>query len=737
VNRVPFFCSGCPHNTSTRLPEGSRGLAGIGCHYMVRWMDRDTDAFTQMGAEGANWVGQAPFCNTKHVFVNIGDGTYFHSGILAVRACVAAGVNITFKVLYNDAVAMTGGQPMDGPLDPARITRQLHAEGVSRIIVVTEDTSKYPIGTNWAPGVDIRPREELDSVQRDLRELSGTTVLLYDQTCAAEKRRRRKRGAYPDPDRRVFINAEVCEGCGDCSKTSNCLSVLPLETSLGRKRQIEQSSCNKDYSCLQGFCPSFVTVHGGRLRRNEGRPDGAEPWPDLPEPSLPDLASPYGIMITGVGGTGIVTLGALIAMAAHIEGKSCTTLDITGLAQKGGAVTSQIRIAAKQSDLHAVRIAAGGARLLLGCDLVVAASFDARSKLDPKQSRAIVNTQEAITGEFMRDPAFRIPSAQLRGMIDHAVGSDAADYVDATRLATALMGDAIATNLFMLGYAWQKSLIPVGLAALKQAIELNGVAVQANLRSFLWGRRAAVDPAEVAKRAFGDRAEEQREAAPASFEEIVSARARYLVDYQDDAYAQRYRDLLNQVAAREAALGLSGNPLGQAVAEGYFKLLAYKDEYEVARLYLSRSFRSDLEKTFEGGFTLRYHLAPPLLARRDPESGHLLKREFGPWLRWVFRLLAPLKRLRGGPLDLFGYTRERRQERQLIADYESLMKELLGGLSRSKLACACELASLPLEIRGFGHVKDAAIERAAKRRHLLLQEFRSPETVDRHEKAAE
>jgi indolepyruvate ferredoxin oxidoreductase len=442
-------------------------------------------------------------------------------------------------------------------------------------------------------------------------------------------------------------------------------------------------------------------------------------------------------MITGVGGTGIVTLGALIAMAAHIEGKSCTTLDITGLAQKGGAVTSQIRIAAKQSDLHAVRIAAGGARLLLGCDLVVAASFDARSKLDPKQSRAIVNTQEAITGEFIRDPAFRIPSAQLRGMIDHAVGSDAADYVDATRLATALMGDAIATNLFMLGYAWQKSLIPVGLAALKQAIELNGVAVQANLRSFLWGRRAAVDPAEVAKRAFGDRAEEQREAAPASFEEIVSARARYLVDYQDDAYAQRYRDLLNQVAAREAALGLSGNPLGQAVAEGYFKLLAYKDEYEVARLYLSRSFRSDLEKTFEGGFTFRYHLAPPLLSRRDLESGHLLKREFGPWLHWVFRLLAPLKRLRGGPFDLFGYTRERRQERQLIADYESLMKELLGGLSRGKLACACELASLPLEIRGFGHIKDAAIERAAKRRHLLLQEFRSPETVDRHEKAAE
>ena len=724
VNRVPYFCSGCPHNTSTRLPEGSRALAGIGCHYMVRWMDRNTDAFTQMGAEGANWIGQAPFCNTRHVFVNIGDGTYFHSGILALRACIAAGVNITFKILYNDAVAMTGGQPMDGPLDPAMITRQVHAEGVGRIVVVSEDITKYPIGTKWAPGVEIRPREELDSVQRDLRELPGTTVLLYDQTCAAEKRRRRKSGTYPDPDRRVFINAQVCEGCGDCSKTSNCLSVLPLETPLGRKRQIEQSSCNKDFSCLNGFCPSFVTLQGGRLRRNEARPEGAAPWPDLPEPALPDLAAPYGILITGVGGTGIVTLGDVIAKAAHSEGKGCTVLDITGLAQKGGAVTSQVRIAAKQSDLHAVRIAAGGARLLLGCDQVVAAGFDARSKLDPGKSRAVVNTQEAITGEFMRDPEFRIPSARLRTMIDQAIGPGGAEYVNATRLATALMGDAIATNFFMLGYAWQKGLVPVGLPALEQAIGHNGKAAADNLRAFLWGRRTAVDAAGVTERALGPKSERRDTQAPQGLEALTDARAAFLTEYQDGAYARRYRGLVEKAAAKERALGISGEPLSLAVAEAYFKLLAYKDEYEVARLHLSPEFRAALEESFEGDYSLRYHLAPPLLARRDPASGQLLKREFGPWLHWVFRVLAPMKRLRGGPFDPFGYSLERRRERQLIADYESLITEILRTVSPENLDSACALAALPLEIKGFGHVKLATIERTAQRRHVLLQAFR-------------
>ncbi|HSR73008.1 MAG TPA: indolepyruvate ferredoxin oxidoreductase family protein, partial [Kiloniellales bacterium] len=476
IKRVPYFCSGCPHNTSTTVPEGSRALAGIGCHYMVQWMDRNTETFTQMGGEGVPWIGQAPFSTTKHVFVNLGDGTYFHSGILAVRACVAAGVNITFKLLYNDAVAMTGGQPVDGPLDPARMTRQLYAEGVTRTVVVTDEPDKYPIGTEWAPGVSVEHRRKLDRIQRDLREVPGVTAIVYDQTCAAEKRRRRKRGRYPDPPKRVFINDLVCEGCGDCSVQSNCLSVVPVETEYGRKRAIDQSSCNKDYSCLEGFCPSFVTVHGGRIRKPEPATSGASatPWPALPEPSLPELTEPYGILVTGVGGTGVVTVGALLAMAAHLEGKGCSTLDMAGLAQKGGAVVSHLRIARAPEDIHAVRISAGGARLILGCDLVVAASFEALSKIQRGITRAMVNSHETITGDFTRNPDMRFPTRRLHEVIVESTGPGHSEFLDATRLASALMGDTIATNLFMLGYAWQKGLIPVGREAIERAVELNG-----------------------------------------------------------------------------------------------------------------------------------------------------------------------------------------------------------------------------------------------------------------------
>ena len=706
------------------MPDGSRALAGIGCHWMALHMDRSTDTFTQMGGEGVPWIGQAPFSKTEHVFVNLGDGTYFHSGILAVRACIAAGVNITFKVLYNDAVAMTGGQPMDGPLDPAMITRQLYAEGVSAITVVSDEPDKYPIGTEWAPGVTIEHRDRLDAIQRDFRDREGTTVIVYDQTCAAEKRRRRKRGLYPDPDRRVFINEVVCEGCGDCSVQSNCLSVVPLETEFGRKRSIDQSSCNKDFSCLKGFCPSFVSVHGGKLRKSRAA-GGEVPFPALPEPSLPALSEPYGILVTGVGGTGVVTIGALLGMAAHIEDKGATILDMTGLAQKGGAVVSHVRIAPRPEDIHAVRISAGSARLVLGCDLVVAAGFESVSKMDKGHTAAVVNAEETPTAAFTRDPDFQFPGQRLHDLIEEAVGPEASSFVDATRLATALLGNSIATNLFMLGYAWQKGLVPVGEAALHAAIELNGVAVEANKQAFLWGRRAAHDMAAVEALVAPKQVAEDLQLSR-DLDQLMERRVAFLTDYQDAAYAARYRALVERVRATEAAKAPGRQGLSEAVARYYFKLLAYKDEYEVARLYSDPAFAERLGRQFEGDFTLGLHLAPPLFARRDPDTGLPVKREFGPWIFKALRLLAKMKGLRGTALDIFGYSQERRAERKLIADYEAQVEELIAGLDQGCHNLAIELAEIPEQIRGFGHIKQAHLEQAKAREAQLLAAFRSP-----------
>ena len=727
IQRIPYFCSGCPHNSSTKVPDGSRALAGIGCHYMVQWMDRNTDTFTQMGGEGVPWVGQSPFSTTEHVFANLGDGTYFHSGIMAVRACVAAGVNITFKVLYNDAVAMTGGQPMDGPLDPATITRQLYGEGVRKIVVVTDEPEKYPIGIEWARGVTVHHRDKLDQVQRDLRVTPGVTAIVYDQTCAAEKRRRRKRGLYPDPPKRAFINDLVCEGCGDCSVQSNCVSVIPEETEFGRKRAIDQSSCNKDFSCVNGFCPSFVTVHGGgpRKPRTAAATPAGTVWEELPRPELPIFEEPYGILVTGVGGTGVVTIGALIGMAAHIEGKGCSVLDMAGLAQKGGAVVSHVRIAPRPEDIHAVRISAGGARLVLGCDLVVAASFDVLSKIQMGGTHTIINSHETITGDFTRNPDLHFPSRRLHDLIAKAAGAGQADFLDATRLATELMGNSIATNLFMLGYAWQKGLVPLALESIEQAIELNGVSVEANKGALAWGRRAAHDLAAVEK-AVQPRETLESHHLSDSLEEMVGRRMAFLTDYQDAAYALRYKALVDRAEAAEAerAPGVSG--LAQAVARYYFKLLAYKDEYEVARLFTAPEFKAKLRAQFEGDYKLRFHLAPPLLARRDPDSGHLIKREFGPWLMHGFRLLAGLRRLRGSALDIFGYTADRRTERRLITDYEALMDEVLGGLTPETHALAVELAAVPEQIRGFGHVKEEHLAKAKAQEAELLTAFRNP-----------
>ena len=557
------------------------------------------------------------------------------------------------------------------------------------------------------------------------------TAIVYDQTCAAEKRRRRKRGLYPDPPKRVFINDLVCEGCGDCSVASNCLSVVPVETEFGRKRAIDQSSCNKDYSCVNGFCPSFVTVHGGRLRRPEPGAGTTEEtpgtWDALPEPKLPALDEPYGILVTGVGGTGVVTIGALLGMAAHLEGKGCSVLDMAGLAQKGGAVVSHVRLAAAPEDIHAVRLSAGGARLVLGCDLVVAAGFETLSKMQPGATHAIVNSHQTITGDFTRNPDLHFPSQQMHDLIREAVGEERVEYLDATRLATALLGNSIATNLFMVGYAWQKGLIPLSLEAMERAIQLNGVAVETNKAALLWGRRAAHDLAAVEALAK-PRAEPRSHDLSGDLDELVARRVDFLTDYQDAAYAARYTALVERVRAAETARAPGMAGLAEAVARYYFKLLAYKDEYEVGRLFAAPEFAAKLGAQFEGDFKLHFHLAPPLFSRRDPETGHLIKREFGPWIFQAMKLLARLRGLRGTVFDVFGYSAERKRERRLIADYETLMDEVLGGLDTETHALAVELASVPEGIRGFGHVKERHLEVAEAHQSQLLQAFRNPET---------
>ncbi len=710
--RTPHFCSGCPHNTSTKLPEGSRAQGGIGCHYMTQWMDRNTDTFTQMGGEGATWIGQAPFTDTAHIFQNLGDGTYFHSGQLALRAAVAAGVNITYKILYNDAVAMTGGQPIDGELRVDQLSQQVYAEGVKRIALVTDEPEKYPTRSTFAPIVTFHHRNDLDAVQRELREFQGCSVIIYDQTCATEKRRRRKRGKLVDPQKRAFINPAVCEGCGDCSVKSNCLSVLPLETELGRKREIDQNSCNKDFSCVEGFCPSFVTVHGGSLRKPEAVGLSAL-FIALPEPKQPTLERPWNILLPGVGGSGVTTVGALLGMAAHIEGKGCSVLDQAGLAQKFGPVITHIRVAAKQDDIFAVRIAAGETDLLLGCDLVVSASEEALAKLNDKIAHAVVNSHEAATAEFTRNPDAQVPGAAMREALIEAVGASKTHFVDASRLATRLLGDSIATNLFMLGFAYQKGLVPVSAEAINKAIELNGVAVQLNQQAFLWGRRAAHDAVAVERLA---KPEVIEAAHCQTLEEIVTDRVVRLTAYQNAAYAERYRE---QVARVQQVDNSADQALSKAVARYYFKLLAYKDEYEVARLYSDGSFIRQLEAQFSGDYRLEFHLAPSWLSKPDASTGEPRKRRFGAWMLKAFGVLAKFKFLRGTPLDLFGYSAERKLELQLIDDYEQNLKYLLKELNADNYRTALALAELPEQIRGYGHVKERSLAKVREQSSQL------------------
>ncbi len=728
TQRTPFFCSGCPHNTSTKVPEGSRAGAGIGCHAMTIWMPaRRTTTWTHMGGEGANWIGQAPFTREKHVFQNLGDGTYTHSGLLAIRAAAAAGVNITYKILFNDAVAMTGGQPAEGHMSVPQISQQVAAEGAKKVVVVSDEPEKYPLGAGFAAGVDVRHRDDLDAIQRELRDTPGLTVLIYDQTCAAEKRRRRKRGQFPDPPKRVFINELVCEGCGDCSEQSNCISVKPVETEFGRKRAIDQSNCNKDYSCLKGFCPSFVTVHGGSVRKPAATAarGGGDPFAGLPEPALRPLTEPYGILVTGIGGTGVITVGQLLGMAAHLEGRGCSVLDFTGLAQKNGAVMSHVRLAPRPDDIHAVRIAAGGADLLLGCDMVVAASPEALTRIETGVTRAVVNSYLAPTAAFVMNGDIDFETAAMHKALRTATGERGIEFVDGSGLATALMGDAIASNLFMLGYAWQQGLVPLSREAIERAIELNAVSVEMNKRSFSWGRLAAHDMRGVEAAAKPTMVSEPPKPAE-TLEEIVRRRVSFLADYQNEAYAQRYAALVRDIAAAERARARGRRGLAEAVAKSLFKLMAYKDEYEVARLYTDGEFLKKLAAQFEGDYKLNFHLAPPLWAPRDPVTGEMKKRAYGPWAMLAFRLLARLRGLRGTAFDPFGHMAERKIERRLIGEYEALVHEFIQSLTPENHALALEIARLPMQVRGYGHVKLKSLERSKAREAELLAAFRAP-----------
>ncbi len=697
ATRTPWFCSGCPHNTSTRLPEGSRAYAGIGCHYMVQWMGRETTGFTHMGAEGVNWVGEAPFSKRSHVFQNLGDGTYNHSGSLAIRAALAAGTNITYKILYNDAVAMTGGQPNEGGLTAPQIARELVAMGVSPVVVVHDE--KEDVDPKQFPqGLRFEERAEMMNVQRQMESAPGVSAILYVQTCAAEKRRRRKKGQFPDPDRRIWINPEVCEGCGDCGVQSNCVSIVPLDTELGRKRQIDQSSCNKDYSCVKGFCPSFVTVTGGKLRKPKAE---AFDIPDLPAPVLPAITGTHNIVITGVGGTGVVTIGAVLAQAAHMDGKGAGMMEMAGLAQKGGAVHIHLRLANKPEDISAIRVATGEADCIIGGDLVVTAGAKTIGLMTNGRTGAVVNDHEIITGDFTRFRDFQVPSDRLRVSLQARLG-DRAAFFDANDLALRMLGDSIYSNMLVLGAAWQQGLIPLSEDAILQAIALNGAKVAENQRAFQIGRWAM---------AFPDQARKPAAVTQLPVDPLAYREAR-LVDYQGKRLAKRFRKLVDQAP----------QPLRDSVARGYYKLLAYKDEYEVARLHLTTA--RQVAETWEGEAKISFHLAPPMLPGKDAD-GRPQKREFGAWMLRGFKVLAALKGLRGTPLDPFGYTAERRHERAAIRQYEADMRQVLAAVTDATMPIALELAELPLSVRGYGPVKDRAAAEAAVRRTELLAQFKA------------
>ena len=719
INRTPHYCSGCPHNTSTQVPEGSIALGGIGCHYMSTWMpSRPATTFTQMGGEGVTWVGQAAFTENKHVFQNLGDGTYFHSGSLAIRQSVAANVNITYKILYNDAVAMTGGQPIDGTLSVDQLILQLRGEGIKRIALVSDHPEHYDAPSE--NGLTINHRDDLLSIEEELREVEGVSVLIYEQTCAAEKRRRRKKGTMVDPNRRIFINDAVCEGCGDCGQKSNCLSVLPKETELGRKRQIDQSACNKDYSCVNGFCPSFVSVIGGGLKKRSVNAASSDGFVELIEPKLAALDTPWNLVVTGVGGTGVLTITAVLAMAAHIEGKGCATMNQTGLAQKFGPVVSHLRVANKQEDINAVRIPAGDADLLLGCDLVVSSSDEAIAKVNVERSVAVINDTEMTTADFVYHRDAQFPGDAMKQLIVAEVGEGKVDFIQASEIANNLLGDSLATNFFMLGYAFQKGYIPISSEAISHAIKLNGVAVEFNQQAFLWGRRA-VDNMPAVMAAAGVAVEHW--APLESLDDIIEFRFQHLSKYQDVTYAQAYRERVEKVRSAEIKIRGEARELTEAVARALHKLMSYKDEYEVARLYSDGEFMKKIKASFDGNFKLQFHLAPPIFAKHG-RDGLPKKRVFSAWMFKAFGVLAKFKGLRGSVWDFFSYSAERKTERALLAQFNEDLDDFLRVLDADNIALITEIIALVEEVRGFGHVKEQAIAQYRVRRQQLLGRLR-------------
>jgi indolepyruvate ferredoxin oxidoreductase len=747
TDRQPWFCSGCPHNTSTKVPEGSRAMAGIGCHFMTVWMDRSTVGFTQMGGEGVPWVGQQSFSNEQHMFANLGDGTYFHSGLLAVRQSIAAGVNITYKILYNDAVAMTGGQRVGERPEGhsvVQIAQSMRAEGARQIVVVTDEPLKYD-GVELAPGVTVHHRDELETIQKEFRNMVGTTVIIYDQTCATEKRRRRKRGLLADPAQRVVINELVCEGCGDCGTQSNCVSIEPLETEFGRKRQINQSTCNKDFSCVKGFCPSFVTVQGGSLRKKSKVIAMTLPEDkDLPTPRIPALqgaalgtsgestGGAWGIIVAGVGGTGVITIGQLLGVAAHLEGKGIVTQDAGGLAQKGGATWSHVLIAATQDDIRTTRVSMASADLVIGCDPIVVAGKETVMRMRLGRTHVALNSHSAPTAAFVTNANWTNPGEVCLSEIGRAVGREHVGAFDADAIATQLLGDSIYTNPIMLGFAWQKGWIPLEFASLQRAIELNGVAIDNNKAAFAWGRQAALDWPAVQRLLNPGQVIAFTSSTKQTLDDMVVKRMDYLTAYQNKAYAAQYSRFVDQVRRAEEALADTTPkedsrinttlPLTQAVARYFFKLMAYKDEYEVARLHTDPDFLTLIEAQFEGSYQLHHHLAPPLWASRTA-NGELQKSRFGPWVQTAFRLLAPLKVLRGSSMDIFGYSQERREERALVQEYQEALLTILPKLTAENRNAALAFARLPEQIRGFGHVKARHVAATRPQWRALLEQF--------------
>ncbi len=722
ARRLPYFCSGCPHNISTKVPEGSKALAGIGCHFMASWMDRDTSSLIQMGGEGVNWASKSMFLKDRpHIFQNLGDGTYYHSGSMAIRQAIAAKANITYKILFNDAVAMTGGQPIDGTLTVPAIANQLKSEGVAKIVIVSDQPEKIVDAGGYPSEIEVRHRDDLDEVQRALREIKGVTALIYEQTCAAEKRRRRKKGEYPDPPKRIFINELVCEGCGDCSKQSNCLSIVPNETEFGRKRRIDQSSCNKDYSCVKGFCPSFVSVEGGELRKPDLKsadPALAAFLTSMPEPAIPSLGRAYDLLVAGVGGTGVVTIGAIITMAAHLEGKGATVLDFMGFAQKGGAVLSYVRLGASPEALNQVRIDAGEAKAVIACDLVVATDPRSLAVLQQGQTRAVANTDILPTADFIRNRNIDFDGQRRVKTLKNACGDANVAAIDASAIALRLLGDTVFSNMFLLGFAWQRGLVPVSGAALSRAIALNGVEIRKNAAAFAYGRAAALD-ADIVLTAAGLTATPLLEK---SLDDIVALRAEFLTNYQNAAYAERYRGFVAGIAG-QAVRVKGGEAFVRATAKYLFKLMAYKDEYEVARLYTDGAFRKNVSKEFAGDYRIRFHMAPPIFNRGIDDQGRPLKSVFGPWMYRVLSIMKHFRFLRGGPFDFFGRTGERRLERKLIVDYRARIEDIASRLTPDNLATAIAIASIPDDIRGYGPVKLDSIRIADERLDALLKLF--------------